>query len=415
MVNDGSILGLALFLIIWLLPIFSREFRFGGRVLLAYWFVIVLHQIVVFTTAFGFVIKGADKDATAFHQKGVLWVQTGDFVFTSGAKFYSSMLGVAYWLFGSSHLLGMQLSVLMFAISCIILVKILRLLELSYYKAPALLVFGALPSMVIFGSVTLRESYQSLFFMLAVYFGIKMHLKKGINFYLGALIISALAMGLLHKGLFVFSVFLIVLLTVWSPRPTSHLWCIKKWRLMAVIIIPALLLGVFALMKTGLGGMMIELINKGSLEFSSTYRNNMPVTRATYGISLDLSSLSATIYSSFMLYIYYLFTPFPWNLENTKDFVALMESISRMILIFFSVWHWRNAHGEQRRLVGLMLILYFCISFMWAMGTTNYGSAARHHILSWWIIVVTGAPLLVATLGRVWVSLMIRRPEYPKD
>ena len=72
----------------------------------------------------------------------------------------------------------------------------------------------------------------------------------------------------------------------------------------------------------------------------------------------------------------------------------------RMILICFSVKQWRKAYGSQRRLLGLMLILYFSITFMWALGTTNYGTAMRHHMLSWWIIVIIGIPPLMKKLGR---------------
>ena len=72
-----------------------------------------------------------------------------------------------------SHLLGEQSSILAFAFSCIILFKIIRQLGLENYSFPALIFFGTLPIIVLLASVTLRESYEILFFMLVVYFGIK--------------------------------------------------------------------------------------------------------------------------------------------------------------------------------------------------------------------------------------------------
>ena len=71
------------------------------------------------------------------------------------------------------------------------------------------------------------------------------------------------------------------------------------------------------------------------------------------------------------------------------------------ILICFSVKHWHAAIGTQQRLQGLMLILYFSMTFMWAMGTTNYGTALRHHTVSWWILVISGMPPLIPVLSRI--------------
>ena len=97
------------------------------------------------------------------------------------------------------------------------------------------------------------------------------------------------------------------------------------------------------------------------------------------------------------------------QVKNIVDVGGAMESILRISLIYFSVKHWRNAYGAQRRILGLMLILFFSMSFMWAVGTTNYGTAARHHMLSWWILVITGLPLLMETLKRSFPGLLIRR------
>ena len=86
-------------------------------------------------------------------------------------------------------------------------------------------------------------------------------------------------------------------------------------------------------------------------------------------------------------------------INNFLDVYAVMESIFRMTLIYFSVKHWRNAVGSQKRLFGLMLILYFSITLLFAIGTTNYGTAMRHHMLSWWIIVIVGIPPLMTKLS----------------
>ena len=50
-------------------------------------------------------------------------------------------------------------------------------------------------------------------------------------------------------------------------------------------------------------------------------------------------------------------------------------------------------------MLGLMLILFFSMSIMWAVGTTNYGTAIRHNMLTWWILVIGGVPPLIKKLN----------------
>ena len=54
------------------------------------------------------------------------------------------------------------------------LVRLVSLLDLGRFRIGIILLFGLLPSAVIFMSVTLRESWQALFFLLSVYWAIRL-------------------------------------------------------------------------------------------------------------------------------------------------------------------------------------------------------------------------------------------------
>ena len=402
-------LTLILFLAIGLLPVFVHEFRNNNRLMLAYLFVIALHQAVAFTNVYLFGTPGATGDALHFHEEGGKLAESADFFFTTGARLYYNMLGVVYWLFGTSKILGAQFSILAFAISCIVLIKILRLLELSHYRVPILLVFGALPAMVFFGSVTLRESYQILYFMLAVYFGLLMSMKKGVNVYFLLMLVAVLLMGLLHLGLIVYAVFMVVLFMVWTPYPSSNLLSIKIRKLMIGFAMLATLAAVILLANAEIIhlGALSRLPEKDLFEQISHHRlafEDREQTRAAYIVATDFSSPFATVNTFFTIYVQYLFAPFPWQIKNILDVYASMETIFRMVLIYYSVKHWHNAYGVQRRLLGLMLILFFSMSFMWSIGTSNYGTGIRHHLLDWWILSIVGIPMLMRTLSRFRLS-----------
>jgi hypothetical protein len=330
-----------------------------------------------------------------------------------GVEIFTHFLGLLYWVTEPSKVLGSQMSILVFGISCIILIKILGLLELSRYRVPVLLAFGSLPSMVLMGSVPLRESYQVLFFMLAVYFGIKMHLKENVKPCGLFMVASAFAMGLLHQALMMYSMVLIVLFVVWSPHPTSSWLAVKKRHLMLVFTVVVLLGRAIFLVKIrfinfGILSHMVEMdLWKMVLLFRT--KSEMIVSRASYKVVMDFSSLFAITQTSLLMYMHYLFAPFPWQVKSVLDFFALLESFLRMVLIYFSVKQWRSAYGLKRRLIGLMLILFFSMSFMWALGTTNYGTAVRHNLLSWWILSVVGTPLLIERLCSFIKYFSIRR------
>ena len=353
---------------------------------------------------------GAGADAEQFHRVALGLSQSGDFFFKNGAYAYSNMLGIVYWLFGPYKILGSQVSILAFAISCVVLIKILRELELSRYGVSTLLVFGALPAMVFFGSVALREPLQILFFMLAFYFGVKMYTAKCANIYFALMLVSAFLMGILHKGLIVYAVFLVALFVFWTPYPSSSLFSIRRGHIWVGLAVIVSLGGVLFIAIANPGYIELGLISSLSAgdpldmimhhrEFFTT-RPNYANTRAAYNIFVDFSSPLQTVHSLFLMCMYFWFAPFPWQIKNILDVYGSMESVFRMILIYCAVKNWHNAQGVQRRLLGLMLILFFSMSFLWAIGTANYGTAARHNVVAWWIISIVGVPYLVRFLKR---------------
>jgi hypothetical protein len=407
---------LILFLVIGLLPIFVREFRSSGRLMLTYWFLIALHQSVAFINTFVFVVPGAESDASRFHYIGSKIAVSGVFYsngFATGARGFENMLGLVYGLFGSSAFLGSQLSILMFAISCVVLIKILRLLELSRYKVSVILVFGALPSIVLLGSVILRESYQVLFFMLATYFGLRMLIERNIRVYGVFMVMSGLIMGMLHKGLMIFLVCLISLFMMWNIYPSSGWLAIKKEYFLRVLIILTLIwstifLNYFQYVDLAILS-SLDNITLWEQAFNYQTKSISMVGRSTYGFPIDLSSPFTIAHTSFALYLHYLFEPFPWHVKNISDLGASMESILRLVLIGFSLKHLFRVDGVQFRLLLLMLILFFTMSFIWAMGTTNYGTAIRHNLVSWWILAITGTPLLMESLSRIRLGSALHR------
>jgi hypothetical protein len=436
--ESGNFLASCLIAVIILMPLFSRELRKSISVLLGYWFVIILHQVVAFLNNFLFAAGretggtfGASNDANrSFHLVSKELVFQGEMFyrgqdlsiplsldsFLKGGAFYYEMLGSVYKRFGVSLLLGEQLSILVFALTCIIFLKVMKQLGLEHYSFSSLICFGALPSMVLLGSITLRESYELFFFMLTVYLGVRSSMK--IKYEISStflIVISAFLMGVFHKALIVYAIGLVILFLIWSFRPISKLGNIKKLHLIAMVVAPLVFIGIMVGIKMDSrafripeqffkAGWDIDLWAQRIIDWRITSFDSM--ARTSYEITLDPSSLFMLILSSIKIYGYYLFSGFSLWINNYNDAYAAVEAILRVTLLCFSVLSWWEAVGLQKRLMGLMLFLYFSMTFLWALGTTNYGTAVRHHMLTWWIIVILGVPMLIAKLQHTWFYML---------
>ena len=376
------------------------------KLTLAIGFVLLLHHFMAIINTYFFTFPGAEPDPVNFHRDAMVWAKGGKWLFSIDANFYTQLLGIFYRIFKPSQLFGEELSILAFLLSCFVLIKIIELLNISKYTVLLLLIYGLLPTNLIFCSKILRESYQILFFMLSVYWGLRFHLKpaKGAMIFC---VFSALIMGLFQRALILYALFLVPLLFLWFPQQISgslsYKWSFSKRRLITVSLLLVLIIGaLISGIQLKVGGLEpVEAFLSGEwLKYAEVYRvraieGSASYARAIYGITLDVSSPISLMKSVWLIYIYYLYAPFPWQVTNWLDVYGATESLIRFALIFFSILFWFRAEGIQRGIWGLLLIIYFSLTFLWAMGTVNYGTSIRHHVLTNWIIIILGGPVMI--------------------
>jgi len=402
--NITSILVTLIFItIIYSLPIVSSSFRQNKNLIFAYYLIVSIYQIVAFTNAFGFRTLGADMDANSFHVLAVNISESGVFQFHSDASLYKNILGLLYWLTDPSLIIGEQLSILSISISIIFFVKILSILELNYYQVPLVFLYAGLPTMFMLGAITLREPIQVSLLIISVYFGLKMRVypeNKLINFFF--LLLFSLASGLFHKAIFVFSMILIFIFLVWNIDDIKKKYIINKYRFLILISTPfIILIFIYLASNSEITGAEVygKLLNLEILESIAKHRTYTPIGRASYDIPFDYSSLFMLFYSSFLIYIHYLFSPFIWQISSISDIYAMSESLLHFILIYYSIKLLIRKSARKHKLLVMMLILFFVITLIYSVGTTNYGTGMRHKMLSWWLIVITGGPLFCKSLS----------------
>lgn len=402
-IGPGTFAGFFVMLSTFAVPLCYSLFRKDLSTLVTLWSLLFVYHSVALINSFHATTFGAGADARAFYNNAVDIAFAGDFelLFGAGSTVYENFLGVLYFYLGPSVYLASELSVLAFLFSCVYLVKTAALIGLYDYRRWILIFFGVLPTMWLLSSIPMREAYQYLFFLLTVYFGIKMHLNRDLRLF-PLVLLFAVCMGLFHKGLVLFMVPLVLIVSFFTIEgDSSRFERARGGRYYHVFLYSALSAVVFSVVVLVVQRAELlhdtpkAVISGEAFEYVREYREGGSEHRATYGIDFEDENPLVLTSSLIKMVFYYFFYPFPWVVQNLMDVYAVIEIFWRAVLIFSSCWLVYTSRGDSRRIYMMLLTLFFVNSFIWAVGTKNYGTAIRHHLVPYWIIVLLGTPFFV--------------------
>jgi len=264
-----------------------------------------------------------------------------------------------------------------------------------------MLIYALIPSSLMYTSVTLREPFQLLFINLAFYAALKIYYHRSIAHWL-VLFLAVLGLGLLHGGLIVSGIFIIVgtlfLLTSRNRKGVSF----TKVVLVSPVVILFLFYGyslftsfsygALDTMEAGLG-IAVQVYQEGTMaaDQRASYRTDI----------IELNSLGGFILSIPFFLFQYLFEPMPWRMSSIVDIVVLLENMLRFWLIWnalkYLVGIYRNkpmfvVHNSfgNGRFIFFIFLSYLVMETIWSLGTTNWGTAIRHHLPSLGLLLVMG-------------------------
>lgn len=346
-----------------------------------------MHQLASFCHVYIHLLPTVNVDSIYFNDFARIFAETGSGPMSG--MFYVRMVGYVYYFFGYSQFLGCQLSQVSFSISAIMFMKLWSLLELDFKRMPlALLIFGLLPSCVFTTAVTMRESFQMAGFLIFVYGFLRFRSKtSGLN--LAIVCAGSLWLLFFHNG---FALFLVL------AFPFGFVWATgsRPERLLAATALAFAVLFLFGgpIWKLMLDqSHALQQVAEGrGLEYIGNYAKQVFEGRTDFEIYLDLSSVGGFFTTAPIIYIYYLFSPLPWQIRGTIDLVGLLEGLVRMYLLFWAVVNARRLKGERGKIQIFLLLLFLLIEATWAAGTSNWGTAIRHRLVAWPLLVLLGMP-----------------------
>lgn len=365
---------------------------------------VAAHHLVAIADAFVWTIQAAQPDASTFHNAAVQIAQSWNLGFGIDYVFYENLLAGFYLLGGPSRFLGNELSVAAYTASCLLILRLSRPIEPAPARAACVLLFGLLPSAVALGSITLREPWQLMLLLSVVVFGSKATQQHSWSWLLLA-VGAATGLALLHKMFIFYSVVLLGLIGVYMfAMQTAEQ---QRSRLLTAygIGLSLMLAGsIYLVFATDMGRKFMgnQLANQDLLSAIEKYRAHIDregSPRTGFSVDFTASSLFSAIYSSLKIYLHYLFAPIGYKMQDFRDWYALTEALMRSALIGAIMVGWRSIHWPGRWFPLLLVTVYVTLTFTFSLGTTNYGQALRHHVLTNWIIILLGVPVLATWLG----------------
>ena len=327
----------------------------------------------------------ASADAIAFHQSAILKLSNLSFLENiMNGWIYTSFLALLYYFLTPSILIASISSCILWLLSSVVLNKIFNLLEVSHTnKLIAFAVYIFMPSSIIFTSIPLRESMELLIINLYIMYVILIIQNNKLIFFPILILLSAL-LFMLHKGLILFTFFTSIFLLVAVSMKVINFFYKKELLFLYYFYIFFALFSLAIIFLHVLDILPINTIFELLQVKISNYHINVPISRTTYLYTVLVDNLFIYLFDSLSFYFFY---PMPYHIQNFYDFIYCVENIIRiglLGLIANNLFYLR----KKNSILIIILLIYIILEMMWAIGTANWGSAARHHIVSYGLLVI---------------------------
>lgn len=363
---------------------YFKRIRPADAFLLCIFMMFISYELVAYINSYVIDLKGASVDAEKFQTMALEWAQKPEYKFDISVGFYVQLLGTVYLLFGDNEFFASQISVFALLFSAL---KLHGFLNSQGVRHNALIILVILmwPSLIPRGGTTLREP---LIILATIYFVIELTIffqdQRKRNMIKAVL--SGFVLFLLHKATGLMSLAILVasgVYFVWGINASV----LKK---LAFIFASGTLMSIvlaIILSNSDLREMRVLVsVLGGDVEgMESMLGSKYDIdARARYEAPILFDSPLSFVFSVFRSVFYYMFQPFPTRVQTIFDVYAFLEVVIRGYLFFYIILNWRKMHRSYR----FAFISYMIITAVWAVGTTNYGTASRHHLMNFWILVV---------------------------
>lgn len=318
-----------------------------------------------------FQLPNSGADSGMFYRNAALFASTGE---AGRGGFFSIFMGRIFRLTGVSQFYGQFVIALFSVVAIIMLIKILdEIMDDMYYdiKRRIVMVVALLPNYAILSSVFLRESVVSMCVACSAYYIVKW--MKGYSFMNFAIAFALVLLGsAFHSGSIAVAMAYILIVFMFDRRNNRIRVSIKN--LPAAVVLLAL---VFYLYLNYGDLLFYKMLNVSSLaDVGSTYSEGGSSYAAYVG---DSSTPLRMILFALPRFVYFLFSPFPWQWRGINDIIAFVfSSLFYLVSFVQGTRSLKYSNAEEKKYAFLFMVIALCTAFVFSWGTTNTGTATRH-------------------------------------
>lgn len=326
----------------------------------------------------------------------------------TGHELYKVYMALLYYYVGHSPLMIQVLNAFFGTLIIVVVWNLARFLGARARSAlQAAWIIALFPSMILHSGMLLREVMITLPLIVGVYQLAVWHRYRRPNNAVksgGAFLVSMA----FHSGAFA----MILALTVWLAGSWIKALASGRGRLLlrnsAAL---ALCVGVVAFAtNTGWGMSKFRRLEIRDLSSLAKEQDYGAKDRTAYLEDLRADNLAALAIQSPVRVVYFLFAPFPWMISGVRDVIGFADGLLFMVL------SWTLLRGREvlrRNPTALLVVaLLTAMTFTFALGVSNYGTAFRHRSKMLPMLVAVAAFVIPSRVGSKRTVAVPGAPSY---
>jgi hypothetical protein len=349
------------------------------------WVASIIRIIIVLIHEYGLKLPDGTKDAVSFEANVWKFSQLPfiDFLYSfnsvSKAYTFTWFLSFFYRIFGRSALLLESVHIIISLFSILLVYKLSWLLSGSTSKSKqSTLIFAFFPTIILYSVIILREVYIVFFMLLIAVFLVKWLKSNQIIFALVSLLLF-LPLYFLHGGLMVGAVMAFIILIYYSIKSIYNSFKNNQILIpqIAILVFTITIIGIFYDKLSGLNipyfGKSSQILTLSRIFFQAEVTNT---GGSVYPMWLIPDSLSSFFLLIFPRLIYFLFSPFIWDIRAINHLLGLVDGIMIAFLFYWIIKGMVNKKHNQIISTLLIILIPLIITYSWGVG--NFGTALRH-------------------------------------
>ena len=321
-------------------------------------------------------IPFAGADTETFHYFALLKMAGYEVHFTH----YTDFLVLIYSFTGTSRFFAQGINVAFSYCTLLVVNETTKIVGLSKKgQTVALFLTAFMPSLVAFSGILLREAWVQFFLTLSVYFFVRWYKRGGLT-NVCLCFMSVLLSAYMHDGVLGAFIGYAIAFVLYRRQRNRESFTVGSF--LALFIILAFALFVVNYLGSSIDSKFSAIMEEDLLETEisknsggSAYLQWM--SGYSYGVSLLLSPIRM---------IYLLFSPIPFDWRGLLDIVVFCVDSSVYLFLFLTIFKKLKQASHLRK---YLLISLLSITLLFAMGTSNSGTAIRHRAKFYPFLVLT--------------------------